>query len=334
MKQLLLIFAFLVSATSCRDAVLGSDPGNSPVDTFDEFWKGVALTWPAFETKNVNWDSLYTVYRPQVDVTTNNFNLNKVLTSLLYNLKDSHTTIYPKGAPTISYYPRYPTNFYGINWIRRNYPSNYKGNQAISYGLLNSDVGYIYIGSFGNSSSQYQLIDNILAEFGDVKGVIIDVRGNTGGSSANSETIASRFTDQKRTYGFARYRVNREKNNLSEFFPAEIYPGGATQFKNKVAVLSNRYSYSATEDFLLMMKVLPQTIILGDFTGGGSESRPILKELPNGWTYRVSSRLSYDADKKLISAGVRPDLVVQTIRPDSVRGKDSIIEQAILEVLK
>lgn len=334
MRKGILIASMLLITTSCNDFFLGSDPGNSPVDTFEEFWKGVDLTWPAFESKSVNWDSLYSVYRPQITATTSTSDLAKVLNILVIALKDYHTNIYPKNAQAFPSYPKYPTYFYGITWLKNNYLKKAKGNNSIAYTLINSSIGYIYIGTFENSTDEYEIIDGILSEFRDVKGIIIDIRNNRGGNSANSAIIASRFADQNRVYAFSKWRAGRQRNNMTDFFSFEIAPEGPNQFRKKVAVLSNRYSYSATEDFLLMMKSFSQVIQVGDNTGGGSETRPIFKELPNGWVYRVSSRLVYDANKQLISKGIAPDFYVQTTKADSLNGKDSIIEKAIFEISK
>jgi Peptidase family S41/Tricorn protease C1 domain len=334
MKKIISIVGLLLTSTSCNDLLLGNDPSNNPVNTFEEFWKGVELTWPAFETKRVNWDSLYSVYRPQITPTTSNVNLIKILNSMVIALKDSHTNVFPKNYPAFPPYPRYPTYFYGINWVRNNYLMTAKGNNAIAYGLINSKIGYIYIGTFANPSSQYEIIDAILNEFGNVNGIIIDVRNNSGGNFANSETIASRFVDKNRVYAFGKSRKGRQRNTLTDFFSFEISPAKTNRFTKKVAVLSNRYSFSATEEFLLMMKSLPQVTTLGDYTGGGSESLPVMKELPNGWTYRVSSRLEYDATKQLISNGIAPDFLIKTTKADSINRKDSIIEGAILELSK
>lgn len=334
MRKWLFIILLLMVSFSCNDLYLGKDPGNSALDTFEEFWQGVNLTWPAFESKRVNWDSLYAVYRPQVNSSTSNSDLTKILTALVNKLNDAHTNVFPKNAAAFPSYPKYPSYFYGISWIKNYYIKNFKGNNAIAYGLINPSIGYIYIGTFANSSNQYEIIDTIIKEFGDVKGIIIDVRSNGGGNSGNSQAIASRFVDQNRVYAFSKWRIDRERNSLSDFYAAEIAPAGSGQFKNKVAILSNRYSFSATEDFLLMMKSLPQVIIVGDNTGGGSESRPIMKELPNGWTYRVASRLVYDANKELISKGIAPNFKVQTTKADSLNGKDTIIEKAIFELSK
>lgn len=331
---MIFVTTLLFMATSCHNLFLDDEPDHNPVATFDEFWKGVDLTWPAFESKQVNWDSLYSVYRPQVAASTSTAELTRVLSALTSALSDAHTNIYPTNGPPFPPYPTYPAHFYGISWIRSNYLRTVKGNQAIAYGKINASIGYIYIGTFANAAAQYEIIDAILNEFDHAKGIIIDVRGNGGGNSANSQTIASRFVDQHRVYAFSKWRKGRARDHLTEFFPAEIAPAGTHQFTRPVAVLVNRYSFSATEDFLLMMRALPQVRLVGDYSGGGSETRPLMKELPNGWAYRVSSRLMFDAQKQLISQGIAPDFLVAPTRADSLRGKDSIIEKAVFELSK
>jgi len=334
MKRITSALIIIASCLSCTDLFLGDDPKNNSVAIFDEFWKGVDNTWPSFEGKHVNWDSLYLVYRPQVNSTSSNEDLIKVLTGLLYNLKDTHTTIYPKNLPAILFYPDHPMNFYGITWIVNAYSIYYKGNKTITYGLLNPNVGYIYIPSFQHESSDYILIDNILLYFKEAKGIIIDVRSNSGGNSINGATIASRFANKANVYEYTKHRIDANGTALSDFASATISPDGPFQFSKKVAVLTNGYSYSATEDFVLMMRSFPQVIQLGDATGGGSETAPIFKELPLGWYCRVGSLLLCDVNKQPISKGIRPDIYVQTAKADSLKGKDSIIERAVEELMK
>jgi len=74
--------------------------------------------------------------------------------------------------------------------------------------------------------------------------------------------------------------------------------------------------------------------LIGDNTGGGSGSRPILKELPNGWAYRVSTTLVSGLDKLPITNGIAPDIRVLINKSDSINGVDPVIEKAKVTVLK
>ena len=95
-----------------------------------------------------------------------------------------------------------------------------------------------------------------------------------------------------------------------------------------VVVLTNRHSYSATNDFVNKMKLLDQVTIMGDRTGGGS-GLPFNSELPNGWTVRFSASPMLNADKQHTESGIDPDIKLDMRMEDMEKGKDTIIEEAI-----
>jgi len=71
---------------------------------------------------------------------------------------------------------------------------------------------------------------------------------------------------------------------------------------------------------------------MGDYTGGGSAS-PIMINLINGWSVRISRMLFVDKDKNTFEFGVAPDIFVDLAIEDEIKGRDTIIEAAI-EYLK
>jgi len=312
---------------------LGEAPPNTPVAVFDEFWKGVDATWPEFQTRGLDWDSVYALYRPLVGNGTTDFQLRAILTNMSFTLKDSHTTIYPTTGGAIGYLPARPRNFYGIEWVKSRYSTTYKDDGIIAYGLIHPDVGYIHIRSFGNSLDRYQVINTIMQQFANKKGIIIDVRDNGGGGDDRGRVISNWFVDERRTYGYYRWRTGSGREQMGDFVAAET-ERVRDPYTGKVAVLTNCNSYSATENFVMVMGSLPNVVLVGDNTGGGSGTKPILKELPNGWTYRVSSMLFCNVNKLPITGGIPPDLAVHTSKADSVARKDSIIEAALTELLK
>jgi hypothetical protein len=334
LKHTLLVLIITALATGCTKILVGEEPKSNAVDTFEAFWRGVDETWPEFESKHANWDSVYRVYRPQVTPSTSSTDLQRIFKSMLPVLRDGHTNVYPDASTTIGYYPPFRANYYGFAWIKSRYPITFKGNNVISYAKLTPDVGFIYVATFSGATSQYNIIDDILTEFANVKGIIIDVRNNQGGNTLNSQTIASRFADNQHLYEYVRFRLNTTSKAMDDFIGYTIAPAGQQQFKGRVAVLTNRYSFSATEDFVLMMKTFPTVTLIGDNTGGGSGSRPILKELPNGWAYRVSSTLVSGVDRLPITNGISPNMLVLMTKADSLKGTDSVIEAAKGVVLK
>lgn len=97
--------------------------------------------------------------------------------------------------------------------------------------------------------------------------------------------------------------------------------------KKNVIVLTNRRSFSATNDFVNCMKQLPLVTIIGDKTGGGS-GLPFSSEIPNGWSIRFSASPMFDPQMNQLEFGIDPDLKVDMSSEDIQRGKDTIIETA------
>ena len=77
------------------------------------------------------------------------------------------------------------------------------------------------------------------------------------------------------------------------------------------------------------MRVFPYVTVIGDTTGGGSGS-PIGRELPNGWTYRISRSMAMTPEKCTYEGvGLVPDITIQNTEADSTAGIDTILESAI-----
>ena len=99
------------------------------------------------------------------------------------------------------------------------------------------------------------------------------------------------------------------------------------RWQKQAVGLTNRRSFSATNDFVNRMKILPKVTIIGDKTGGGS-GLPFSSELPNGWSVRFSASPMYDADMQHLEFGIDPDIKVNMSSEDMQRNVDTIIEAA------
>jgi C-terminal processing protease CtpA/Prc len=75
------------------------------------------------------------------------------------------------------------------------------------------------------------------------------------------------------------------------------------------------------------MKQMPQAILIGDKTGGGS-GLPFSSELPNGWSVRFSASPMFDPNMKHTEFGIEPDIHVNMTSEDMQKGLDTIIETA------
>ena len=96
-------------------------------------------------------------------------------------------------------------------------------------------------------------------------------------------------------------------------------------------MLTNRASFSATNNFVSIMKSLPQVKVVGDVTGGGC-GLPFTSEMPNGWSVRYSASAITDPSGNLTEFGVEPDYKVDMTPQEIAEGRDAILEKAF-EVL-
>lgn len=198
----------LISMTSCEKAFLKKDPANDPVSNFDLLWETLDKQYSYFTYKQIDWDAVYQTYRPLVYDEMNDKELFQVMSDMLFVLKDGHTNLTSSfdRSRNWEWYLNSPPNF-NYDVIQRNYlGTDYRITGALINTVIDS-IGYIYYGSFANPVRESDM-DFVLQEFGHVKGIIIDVRNNSGGNTQNINRIASRFTDQKMISQYWVYNTN------------------------------------------------------------------------------------------------------------------------------
>lgn len=331
MKKHLLILLLLLLLLGCEKAFIDPQPDNDPVTNFEVLWETVDLKYSFFALKEVDWDSIYHVYRPQVHAEMGPVELFDVMAAMLNELEDGHVNL-------VSPFDRSrywdwslnsPENF-NFSVIERNYLEPEYRITGPFWNTVIDSVGYIYYGSFSSGFDTTQL-DLLIRTFSQYKGLIFDVRNNGGGMVSNAFTIASRFADEELVTYYEQFRNGREHDDFTELYPRFVRPA-ETQYKKPVVVLTNRSSYSATNDFVAIMRNFPQVTILGDTTGGGG-GLPGDYDLPNGWRFRFSTSQSFTPDGLNMEPGIPPDEYVAIDPQDEIRGVDTIIEEA-LELLR
>lgn len=300
---------------------------NTPQGNFEALWKIIDQQYCFFEYKNINWDDIYTQYKKRISPGMSNDGLFEVLGDMLAELQDGHVNLFSSYnvARYWKWYEDYPQNF--NDSIQKLYlGTDYKIAAGLKYKILDDNIGYVYYESFSDGIGNGN-IDEVLYYLAICDGLIIDVRNNGGGMITNASKLAARFTNKKVLTGYIMHKTGKGHNDFSK--PQSIYlePADGIRWQKKVAVLTNRQSYSATNDFVNSMKILPLVTIIGDKTGGGS-GLPFSSELPNGWGVRFSASPHLDANMNQIEFGIEPDIKVDMTLMDILRDKDTIIEAA------
>lgn len=328
--SLFLLFLFIILLPACVDEPQYTD---SPQGNFDACWKIINEKYCFFEYKDIEWQEVYHKYSRRIGPDIRKDSLFTIITDMLCELKDGHVNLYtPFNVGRYwAWFEDYPRNF--DEAVQRRYlGTKYKIAGGIKYLMMPDSIGYIYYGSFSSPVGESNL-DYILAYFHKSKGIIIDIRDNGGGALTQVNTIASRFTDQRLLSGYIQHKTGKGHNDFSDLYPMFLDPSSRIHYQGNVAILTNRSVFSAANNFVSIMKMLPQVTTFGDRTGGGS-GLPFSSELPNGWSIRFSASPIYDADRQHTEFGIDPDVPVAMEIQDILRGYDTIIETARKTLLK
>jgi hypothetical protein len=294
---------------------------------FDQLWRDIDLHYSFFDLKKINWDSLGAVYRPRALAASTELGFADVVTQMLEGLHDQHVYLFAEGqtfmtsgtTPTV-FYPERTTAKYVT-------PTRQSPSGKLAYGMATPTVGYIRILTFEREWPTSEFDDALTAMTGATS-LIIDVRDNGGGSAALGAEIAGRFANTATTYARVRYRNGPSHSDFGAFIDRVVVPSGR-RFSGSVYVLTNRRSLSASEDFVLAMKAAARATIVGDPTGGASGS-PIVRELPNGWTYQYPEWIEYTLDNRTYEdIGLVPDVAVNATFADVQRSVDAQLARAL-----
>lgn len=254
---------------------------------------------------------------------------------MLAELKDGHVNLYSEFDKSRywNWYTDYPPNFDSkIIFNKRYLGENYRIAGAFRYRkIAEGKVGYIYYGSFSSNFSDANASE-IFSHFADCEGIIIDIRDNGGGLLTNSDELASYFFTEKILTGYIAHKTGNGHSDFSK--PNAVYtlPNKKLKWGKKVAILTNRMTYSASNNFVCRMKYAPNALIVGDTTGGGG-GMPLSSELPNGWMVRFSASPMYDAEMQHTEWGIAPDVKIDMDDLDKMTGYDTIIEEAVRRIL-
>ena len=311
---------------------------NNPRGNFEQLWSILDEHYCFFEQKGVDWDEVHARYAPRVSNKMTREELFRVCADMLDELHDGHTNL---SAPfETSYYKKwwsdYPQN-YDARLVEQYYFNfNYRTLGGINYGMLPQNVGYMYYSSFSYPVGD-SAMDAVLAYCASADGLIIDVRDNGGGSLTNVESIVSRFISKRTLAGSICHKTGPGRDQFSE--PYKYYynpaPAGRVMWAKPVVVLCNRSTFSAANNFVSVMKSLPNVTVVGATTGGGS-GIPFNSELNNGWGIRFSASPVRDPEGNLTEFGVEPTegCAVDLDPVEALNGRDTMLDFAITLLTK
>ena len=338
MKRTIISVTIVITGfISCQKILLPEQSINTPVNNFDEMWKGYNAWYGTFEVRHVNWDSLYSIYRPQVNNNMSNTELYTVLSKLISPLNDIHAFL----QPTRDGLPRFESNEFvrlhkvqqgfSLEVIKQEYLSSLITiDENLHYGILDGNIGYINFSAFDMPVNFYEhQMNTIMTALKNTKAIIIDIRNHGGGDDMVSRYIAGWFAQERKLFMTVRKRNGPEHNDFGAPENWYVDKQGSYQYTNPVKILTTRWTASAGETFTWAMNTQSQVKQMGDTTAGGFTD-VISRELPNGWLYFVGIGDYRNANGiSEEGKGVAPATYVINTKEDIDHKKDKVLKAAI-----
>ncbi|GAA1590048.1 S41 family peptidase [Kribbella sancticallisti] len=337
-------------------------PGaTGPLAVFDQFWTTYAENYPFFQAKGIDWSAVRATYRPRVTPGMSDDALFGLLTSMIKPLGDAHTalrtpderrftgsrpgTVLPSEELEAMVRP------YVEQTALKGIPFTTYANDRIGYADLPGGIGYLRVIAFlgfGNipdyraeRDTLNRALDQILSKqrttgSGKLRGLILDLRLNGGGSDQLGLDLASRLTN--RPY-FAYYkRARNDPSDPAAFTtpqPLFVQPTERTKYTGPIAVLTGGSQMSAGETFTqALMNRTPKPVRIGENTQGVF-SDVLVRKLPNGWDFivpneefRTLSWKSYDGP------GIPPDVRTPVFTPAEFAAKKDTAFSTALNLLR
>ncbi len=150
-------------------------------------------------------------------------------------------------------------------------------------------------------------------------GLIIDLRGNPGGSIIIAPGLCGWLCTQKTTIGLVQLR--------DEQVPLNVYPQNGA-FTGPIAVLIDGCSASTSEIFSSGLRDLGRAKIFGTQSAGAALPS-LYRRLPNGDLFQYAiGDIHTQRGTTLEGSGVKPDTESDYVREDLVKGHDPVLDQA------
>lgn len=320
---------FCAATVACNNSdLVGPEPSRDYGSMFDDLWTQFDLHYSYFDLRGIDWDAVGAHYRPLAVAAQSDAQFASVLGQTVAQLHDMHVSV-TAGDVVYRYQSPYEAGM-AINEsaiFGRYVTSPFQTSGGhIRGGFVSPRVGYVRIASFIGDDWAGEM-DEALTRLSTVDAIIVDVRGNSGGSKTTATKIAGRFADRERIFGYVRLRNGARHDQFSDDIAETVKPEGSRHHAGRAVVLSNRGCMSAAEDFILAMHALPTVTVVGDTTIGASGG-PLVRELANGWTYQLSQWVAYTADHETFEGvGLPPDVAVKA--SSGLSTTDAVLERAI-----
>lgn len=202
------------------------------------------------------------------------------------------------------------------------------------------NLAYIRIPSFFYPDNEKRALE-LVREFQQAPALIVDVRGNAGGSTPSELTslLMNRpyrwWTESTPiNMPYFRFRATEGDWHYGPFRqPQMLWQNPPTApakdaFKGKLVLLIDGGCYSSCEDFTMPFKDNHRALIIGLATSG-STGQPYVTDLGDGMLLLVGAkRATFPDGMPFEGVGIKPDMEVAPTIQDLANGRDVVLEVA------
>lgn len=214
----------------------------------------------------------------------------------------------------------------GGAWTGLRYQEEVRDRRAQVDKLSGGKLGYLHIRAMGESEVR-EFERDLFAAASGKEGLIIDVRDNGGGSTA--DILLASLTAPRHAWTVPRGADPKT-------VPPDAYPRDRRLiygYTRPIAVLINEHSFSNAEIFAHAIKTTGRGRIVGTQTFGGVISTGAFS-LIDGTTIRMPFRGWYLPDgADMENNGAKPDVDVPQTPADEAAGRDPQLEAAVKDML-
>jgi C-terminal processing protease CtpA/Prc len=238
------------------------------------------------------------------------------------------------------------------------YPPYEKQRDLLEFRWISKQVAYVSLNSFENPKID-SLFIKVLPELYTAKGLIIDLRNNSGGSTGIGTYILQYLTKDTILYGsksvsrlhIPAYKAWGKNVSPSDTMNNEWASKALLSYQDKyfvtlenssrpveiqtkpivipTAILTGHKTASAAEDFLIYADNQRHMIRIGENTFG-STGQPYVFKLPGGGSARVCTKKdTYPDGREFVGYGIKPNIEVRTTVDDYLKKRDPVLDRAV-----
>lgn len=317
-------------------------PAAMRLKAFDEIWETTNSQFYSPLFNGADWKGLKTRYRESAKLTQNDGEFYLLINEMLAELKSSHVGFYAANRGMFS--KARPANAAP--------PTGSPAQKIVTWKTLDPKTGYLKISSFAEGDEYVKDIDKAFADIGDLPALVIDLRGNEGGTLSIAMRLGDHIYDKPQMLGvlatrqgldgynvdsiekldaanlpkYSGYNVEGFLAALRERGAVTLVTGGRAEkpYRGKVVVLTDGNSASASEGFISAIKETGVATLIGRRTEGALLSSRDY-DIVGGWTLKLpEADFCTPKGFRPESVGIEPDIEVKL-----VAGKDADLEAAL-----